>query len=200
MIAAYTRNPNWWSNGIKACVPYVDKLQFFCLDIETDPGVRVTAAMVQGVTALGVRPVIYSGYGMWPEVMGGNVTSFSAVPLWDTNVVGSVPLSFAPNIGSPPPVQYGGWNTAANPRVGIQQGFDVSLNGVVVDVSSFSLAFLARRALSRRLKARTAFAGRLGGGESAEEVRVRDRAAARGRGLPGAVRLDPPHPRVRTRR
>ena len=143
MIAAYTRNPNWWSNGIKACAPYVDKLQFFCLDIETDPGVRVTAAMVQGVTALGVRPVIYSGYGMWPEVMGGNVTSFSAVPLWDTNVIGPVSLSFAPDIGSPPPVQYGGWNTAANPRVGIQQGFDVSLNGVVVDVSSFSLAFLA---------------------------------------------------------
>ena len=39
-----------------------------------------------------------------------------------------------------------------------------------------------------------------GRSESAEEVRVRDRAAVRGRGLPGAVRLDPPHPRVRARR
>jgi hypothetical protein len=36
--------------------------------------------------------------------------------------------------------------------------------------------------------------------ESAEEVRVRDWTAVRGRGLPGAVRLDPPHPRVRARR
>ena len=34
----------------------------------------------------------------------------------------------------------------------------------------------------------------------AEEARVRDRTAVRGRGLPGAVRLDPPHPRVRARR
>jgi hypothetical protein len=39
-----------------------------------------------------------------------------------------------------------------------------------------------------------------GRSESAEEVRVRDRAAVRGPGLPGAVRLDPPHPRVRARR
>jgi hypothetical protein len=187
MIAAYTRNPNWWSNGIKACAPYVDKLQFFCLDIETDPGVRVTAAMVQGVTALGVRSVIYSGYGMWPEVMGGDVTSFSAVPLWDTNVVGSVPLSFAPNIGSPPPVQYGGWNTAANPRVGIQQGFDVSLNGVVVDVSSFSLAFLAPGPTR-------ACAGRLGVGNGCRaRVRARDQDA-------GAKETIVPSTQARTRR
>ena len=40
-------------------------------------------------------------------------------------------------------------------------------------------------------------AGRLGGDESAEEVRVRAQAAVRGLGLPGAVRLAPPHPRVR---
>jgi hypothetical protein len=142
MIAAYTRNPSWWRNGIRACAPYVDKLQFFCLDIETNPGVRVTETMVRGVTALGVRPVIYSGYGMWPEVMGGDVTSFRAVPLWDTDVTGAVPAGFTPNLNSPAPVQYGGWNTSANPRVGIQQGFDVNLDGVIVDVSSFSSAFL----------------------------------------------------------
>jgi hypothetical protein len=145
MIAAYTRSPDWWSNGIKACAPYVDKLQFFCLDIETDPGVRVTKAMVRGVTALGVRPVIYSGYGMWSGVMGGDVTSFSGVPLWDTNVTGPVLASFTADIGSPPPVQYGGWNTAGNPRMGIQQGFNTELNGVEVDVSSFRSTFLEEK-------------------------------------------------------
>ena len=40
----------------------------------------------------------------------------------------------------------------------------------------------------------------LGGAGFAAEVRVRDRAAVRGRGQPGAVRLDPPHPRVRAGR
>ncbi len=141
-IAAYTRNPSWYSNGIKACAPYISKLQFFCLDVETDPGIRATWTMVDGVKALGVRPVIYSGYGMWSEVMGGNVTSFSTVPLWDTNATDPVPATFTPDINSPAPVAYGGWNTLANPRIGIQQGFNTDLNGVIVDVSSFNSAFL----------------------------------------------------------
>jgi hypothetical protein len=61
MVAAYSRNPALWAAAIQACSPYEDKLQFFCLDIETDPGVPVTQAMVQGVTNLGVRPLIYTG-------------------------------------------------------------------------------------------------------------------------------------------
>lgn len=145
MVAAYARNPLWWLAAIKACSPYIDKLQFFCLDVETNPGVRVTQTMVQGVTNLRVRPLIYTGSGMWSRVMGGNVTAFSSVPLWDTNASYNVPANFTPDINSPPPVGYGGWNTPTNPRVGVQQGFNTNLNGVLVDVSSFSSTFLMPR-------------------------------------------------------
>jgi hypothetical protein len=136
-IAAYARNPEWWRAALQACEPYQDRLQFFCLDIETDPGVPVTDAMVGGVRSWDVRPVIYSGYGMWPEVMGSNNADFSDIPLWDTNVTGAVSADFAADIDSPEPVQYGGWNTSDNPRIGIQQGFNTTLNGVIVNVSSF---------------------------------------------------------------
>jgi hypothetical protein len=145
MVAAYARNPSWWSAAIQACSPYVDKLQFFCLDVETDPGVPVTQAMVDGVTNHGVRPLIYSGSGMWPQVMGSDDSTFAALPLWDRQLAEQVSVDFTPDVTSPPPQQYGGWNTAANPRVGVQQGVRTDLNGVIVDVSSFSSAFLMLR-------------------------------------------------------
>lgn len=145
MVAAYARNPSWWSTAIQACSPYVDKLQFFCLDVETQPGVRVTQAMVDGVRTLGVRPLIYTGSGMWSSVMGGDTAEFASVPLWDRQLKGAVLPDFAPDVNSPPRRPYGGWNTATNPRVGVQQGIDTILNGVAVDVSSFSSAFLTPR-------------------------------------------------------
>ena len=57
MVAAYARNPSWWSTAIQACSPYSDKLQFFCLDVESHPGVPVTQAMVDGVGKLGVATI-----------------------------------------------------------------------------------------------------------------------------------------------
>ena len=145
MVAAYARNPSWWYAAIQACSPYTGKLQFFCLDVETSPGVRVTQAMVNGVTNLGVRPLIYSGSGMWTRVMGGNVTTFASVPLWDCQATSGVPANFTADVNSPTPQVYGGWNTPTNPRAGVQQGFNTNLNGVTVDVSSFNSTFLAPR-------------------------------------------------------
>lgn len=143
MVAAYTRDPRWWHTGIQACAPYIDRLQFFCLDIETDPGVPVTRAMVDGVRALGVRPLIYSGWGMWPSIMH-NSTAFADVPLWDVDAEGAHwPIGFGPTLDDPKPVTYGGWNTAANPRVGLQQTWDLIYQGINVDLSSFSAAFLS---------------------------------------------------------
>jgi hypothetical protein len=141
-VAAYTRDPRCWRNGILAAGPYVNQLQFFCLDVETDPGVRVTREMVDGVKSLGVRPVIYSGYGMWPGVMGGNNTSFADVPLWDTNVFNFNFSTWQPNLLAPAPVAYGGWNTPQNMRIGIQQQFEYNFNGVYIDLNSFSADFL----------------------------------------------------------
>lgn len=143
-IACYTRNPNWYAAGIAACAPYVDKLQFFALDIETNPGIAVTQAMVDGVTALGVRPIIYSGSGMWPTIMDKS-TAFSGIPLWDCNAGSATslnPMTYTPNVLSPKPVAYGGWNTAANPRIGVQQTFETAYNGHNIDINSFATDFL----------------------------------------------------------
>ena len=140
-IAVYTRDASCWQSGISAAGPYAAQLQFFALDVE--PGSPpVTRAMVDGVRSMGVRPVIYSGSGMWPDLMN-NSTAFSDVPLWDTNTASTLEYSsWAPDYLAPAPVQYGGWNTATTMRIGIQQKFEHSLNGVPVDLNSFDAAFL----------------------------------------------------------
>jgi len=139
-IAVYTRDPNCWQAGITATGPLSTQLQFFALDVETG-GSGVTRAMVTGVQGLGVRPVIYSGSGMWPEVMGDSA-EFSDVALWDSDA-GRVDYDGAiPDHLSPEPIPYGGWNVAGNMRIGVQQEFERSLNGVNIDVNSFDASFL----------------------------------------------------------
>lgn len=141
-IAVYTRDPRCWQGGITAAGPYQAQLQFFALDVETG-GVAVTRAMVDGVKGMGVRPVIYSGSGMWPQIMN-NSSAFADVPLWDTNA-GSVNYStWTADYLTPAPVTYGGWNTATNMRIGVQQKFNQTLNGVVVDLDSFDATFLGQ--------------------------------------------------------
>jgi hypothetical protein len=141
-VAAYTGDPSCWQGGIEAAGSLASELQFFALDVETDPGLQVTREVVDGVEALGVRPVVYSGSGMWPQVMGAD-DSFADVALWDTDVTGTVnPGTWRPNLMVPAAVPYGGWNVPGNPRVMVQQAFNVSLNGVVVDVNSVAAGFL----------------------------------------------------------
>jgi hypothetical protein len=142
-VAVYTRDPRCWRSGIEATRPYVKQLQFFALDIEDDPGVPVSQAMIDGVAAMGVRPVIYSGSQMWPRVMGSRTARFGAVPLWDTDVR-RPPSStgWRPRLVSPPPVPYGGWNSSTTMRKGVQQAFEVSVDGIRVDLDSFDAGFL----------------------------------------------------------
>lgn len=139
-IAVYTRDASCWENGIKAAGPYMSELQFFALDVEPG-GSLVTRAMVDGVRSLGVRPVIYSGSGMWPGLMG-NSTAFSDVPLWDTDTSNLNYAAWTADYLAPTPVEYGGWNTAGTMRVGIQQKFEHTLNGINVDLNSFDASFL----------------------------------------------------------
>ena len=141
-IALYTRDPNCWQNGIRAAGALRDHLQFFALDIESDPGVPATAAMVAGVRAMGVRPVIYSGSGMWPMFMREHAAAFSGVPLWDCDARPEAHREWAGDILSPAPVAYGGWNTHGNMRVGVQQAFEYSMRGIAVDLNSFDETFL----------------------------------------------------------
>lgn len=139
-IAVYTRNASCWKGGINAAGPYASQLQFFALDVE--PGTPlVTREMVDGVRSMGVRPVIYSGSRMWADLMG-NSTAFADVPLWDTNTSNLNYSTWTADYLAPTPVQYGGWNTATTMRIGIQQKFEHSLNGVPVDLDSFNASFL----------------------------------------------------------
>lgn len=141
-IAAYTRDPNCYKQGVEAAGRYKNDLQFFALDIETDPGIPVTRAMVDGVKALGVRPVIYTGSGMWNKLQGEK-EDFSDVPLWDTSATyDALPHGWEPDVTTPVPVTYGGWNTPDALRVGVQQYFEYTLHGIKVDVNSFSSDFL----------------------------------------------------------
>jgi len=144
-VGIYSRDPRWWNQAINAVGTYKSQLQFFALDIETDPGIPVTRSMVDGVKAMGVRPIIYSGYGMWPGIMGANNTNFKDVPLWDTNAGGATsmnPKTYTPNVLQPKPVSYGGWNVTGNMRVGIQQTFETIYNGKAIDIDSWSADFL----------------------------------------------------------
>jgi hypothetical protein len=144
-VAAYSRDPRWWNAAINAVGSYKSQLQFFALDIETNPGIPVTRSMVDGVKAMGVCPIIYSGSGMWPGIMGAETTNFKDVPLWDTHAVGVTsmnPKTYTPNVLQPKPVPYGGWNVAGTMRIGIQQTFETLYNGKRIDIDSWSADFL----------------------------------------------------------
>lgn len=142
-IGAYVRDPRNWDAGITACGPYASQLQFFAIDIETDPGIAATRAMVDGIKARGVRPVMYSGSGMWPTIMGAAQNDFPDVPLWDTNADPAVdPTTWTPDITSPTPFAYGGWNTTGNPRVMVQQKFSATVGGVSIDLNTVQNSFL----------------------------------------------------------
>lgn len=141
-IAVYTRDPNCWEGGINAAGPYKDDLQFFAIDVENDPGHPVTRDMVDGIKAMNVRPVIYSGAGMWPGVQGATANDFADVPLWDTNASAFDYADWQVDHLWPTPIEYGGWNTQTNMRIGVQQQFEYTLHGINVDLNSFDADFL----------------------------------------------------------
>ena len=150
-VGVYNRNPECWHSGLTGLGSELKNVKFYVLDIETDPGIAPTTAMVNGVKALGVTPIIYSGAGMWPGITG-NSTAFSNLPLQDTNVTGSVTYAnWKPSLLTPTPQSYGGWNVLNNTsptgytnlRVAIQQSFGTTLFGQSVDLDSFSAAWIA---------------------------------------------------------
>lgn len=151
-IAVYARNPFWYQAAINAVGKYTSQLQFFVFDVETDPGaLPITRAMIDDVKSQGIRPVIYSGSGMWPVVMG-NDSSFSDIPLWDTNANASINYAtWGADLNSPTPFPYAGWNQSGTLRIGVQQKFEQPLNGINVDLNSFDANFLAPPVLSGKL-------------------------------------------------
>lgn len=141
-VAAYTRNPNCWENGILATGPYQKQLQFFAIDVETDPGVAATKSMVDGIKAMGVRPIIYTNYLMWPHIQQNTANSFSKLPLWDAQNSQFPYSNWQANYLSPTPITFNYWNTTDNTRIAVQQQIEYPLNGINVDLDSFDATFL----------------------------------------------------------
>lgn len=147
-IGLYTRNPNHWAAGLEAAGPYLSQLQFFAIDVEPDPGQKVTQAQVNGVIAAGVRPIVYAGQWFWNSIHGTADTSFKQYPLWDTNESSTYDYTTwlnTPNFMTPAPLPFGGWNVEGNYRIGIQQRFDVVIDGILTDLNSFDAAFLVEK-------------------------------------------------------
>lgn len=140
-VAAYTRNPSCWENGIKAVGDYKDKLQFFALDVELS-GKPVTREMVNGIKAQGIRPIIYTSAVTWSDVQGASANDFTDLPLWDISTASINYSDWKADYTSPKPVIHSGWNTPGNMRVGVQQQFDYLLNGVSINLNSFDATFI----------------------------------------------------------
>ncbi|WBM80015.1 hypothetical protein KIV56_18030 [Cryobacterium breve] len=146
-VAAYTRDPRCWREGIAATGSFRIRLQFFALDIESG-GPPLTREMITGVQSSGVRPVIYTGARMWDDIMGAATTEFGDVALWDAAPVppGLVAMPGLPDdpadLLSPAPIAFGGWNAGGNLRIGVQQHFERVFNGVNIDVNTFAASFL----------------------------------------------------------
>ncbi|HSZ48157.1 MAG TPA: hypothetical protein VK823_22660 [Streptosporangiaceae bacterium] len=113
--AVYTRNVNCLASAIRG-LPHTLQahLSFAVLDIESGPGVPLTMSLVNGVTALGETPVVYSLHQDWPTVMGSS-TAFSTLPLQDGQVPdfaapfpAPYPTRFPVLVAMPHP--YGGWS------------------------------------------------------------------------------------------
>lgn len=141
-IAVYTRDPQCWQQGIEATGRYQHDLQFFALDVETDPGIAITRSMVSGIKQMNVRPVIYTDAAMWPQVQGTNTESFADVPLWEATPSNIHINTWQADYLSPAPLAFSGWNTSSTIRIGAQQQLEYTLNGIRVDLNSFDKQFL----------------------------------------------------------
>ena len=113
--AVYTRNPNCLTAAIKGLGASLKKhLSFAVLDIEVGPSVAPSAALINGVKALGVTPVIYSDQGSWVKITG-NTTAYHTyalndgeVPNWQVGFPAPYPSGFPTLVNMPHP--YGGWS------------------------------------------------------------------------------------------
>jgi hypothetical protein len=112
--AVYTRNVNCLTAAIEALPAALQAhMSFALLDIETDPSVPLTQALISGVTALGQTPVVYSYQWGWQTVMGSS-SAFSSyllqdgeVPDWSAQFPAAYPAGY-PSLASMP-YPYGGW-------------------------------------------------------------------------------------------
>lgn len=148
--AVYTRNPNCLTKAITGLSSTLQAhLSFALFDIETNPSVPLTQAMVNSVTALGQTPVVYSYQGAWQTIMGGS-TAFSQyalqdeeVPNWGVAFPAPYPAGYPVINAMPNP--YGGWSGKA-PKLEQQQAngqiAGISGSANAVDLDSVDVSWL----------------------------------------------------------
>ena len=123
-IGLYGRSVEYWNEAIDNAGAYKRYLKFYLLDVETeDVGTHVlTRAMVDGVKAKGVRPIIYTASSMWNTIMSSS-QAFSDVPLLDyIGLVTGWPTVL-------PTPNYGGWQQ----RIGAQLRLAESHGSIDID-------------------------------------------------------------------
>ena len=149
--AVYTRNPNCLTAAITGLDSALQAhLSFAVLDIETGPSVALTPALVNGVTALGQTPVIYSYQGAWESIMS-NTTAYDQYALQDGEVANwnlpfpaPYPAGF-PEIGNMPN-PYGGWSGTAPEIEQVQANAEVGnvdTAGDGVDIDTVNASWLS---------------------------------------------------------
>lgn len=141
-IAMYTRNPNCWPQGLQAAGMYASQLQFFAIDIESasdglPASSPATQAMVDGITAQSVRPIIYTYDQPWAQI-NKNTAAFSSLPLWEPNTLAINFNNWTPNVNAVKFYPFGGWTQLA----GSQQEFNVMFEGALIDLDSFDSSIL----------------------------------------------------------
>jgi hypothetical protein len=113
--AVYTRNVKCLTAAIKGLGSSLRQhLSFAVLDIETDPSVPPSAALVNGVKALSVTPVFYSYQSAWKSITG-NTKAYDhdalldgEVPNFNVSFPAKHPAGFPKLVRMPH--TYGGWN------------------------------------------------------------------------------------------
>ena len=148
-IGVYVRPPTRWEDVLNDLAPagqedLTAKIEWLALDVEPEVGgpFPVTQAHIDGVVARGVQPIVYSGYGVWPGIMGQS-TAFSDLPLWDTDASNNngqyTAANFPASMTARKQTPFGGWTD----RFGWQCAFNVEFptgSGVICDLDLFFLA------------------------------------------------------------
>ena len=148
--AVYTRNVRCLTAAINGLGSSLRQhLSFAVLDIETGPSVPPSAALVNGVKALGVTPVFYSYQSAWKPITG-NTKAYDRYPLQDGEVPNfnvsfpaKHPAGFPKLVKMPHP--YGGWSGYADIE---QQQANAEIAGIAtrsdaVDLDAVKAAWLA---------------------------------------------------------
>ncbi len=145
-IGAYGRPAAYWREALAPLPTELrERLKFYALDIEVEPGntqFPMQRAYADGVAdEFGVRPVVYTGWGMWGDVMGYGSGGFADLPLWDFS---GDRADWPAALSDDALVPFAGWNTADNLRTGwqVQMQTPATLNGVTIDRDLFSRAFI----------------------------------------------------------